>query len=330
MQGRLFFAALALVVILLVATALFGRIFGAIDAPPPTAATPEAIAPSDEERAQAISPAPPAPPPAVQATLRAVQGEVFVRSAAADWTPGIAGTALGEDQSVRTGDDGEARLDFGRGIEVQMSPRSEFAVRQLAEDLARIRLDQGRLQAAVDPAAQRALQVEAMGGDAVARSQGGRFGVVADERGQLTVATERGSVRLTSQGVDVDVPAGQMSTAGPGRDGPSTPVVIPGSLFLKLRPAAATKTTRRQNVIAGKTSPGALAYIDGAPVPVDREGNFQLRVELREGANQFSVNVLDAAGRKAAATTDTIVLERKSPGIETHVIWGTPAAGPKP
>ncbi|MFZ9888190.1 MAG: FecR domain-containing protein [Myxococcota bacterium] len=323
MKARAFLAAVALLGILVMAVGVYGVVF------PAKVVRREGLASEALPDSPRAVPAAPSPEPVVthnaaRATLRAVRGEVSVRSPAADWTAGLAGSSLEADQSVRTGEDGEAHLDFGRGIEVQVSPRSEFAVRELAENIARIRLDQGRLQAAVDPAAHRLLQVEAEGSDAVARSQGGRFGVVASRSGQLTVATEKGAVTLTAHGVDVDVTPGFSSTAGPDKQGPTVPAEIPKHLLLKLLPAAATRTKRRHIVVVGNTSPGALAYVDGTPVAVDSAGEFKLQVELQAGENRFSVNVLDAAGREASAVTDTIVLEQKRPAIETSVTWGSP------
>lgn len=257
-----------------------------------------------------------------RATVVSTRGRVEVKGGGGEWAPVEAGRVLSAEESLRTGRNGEANLAFGDGIEVRISPRSEFAVRELADDLSRIRLEEGHVAASVDPAKNRALQVEAKGSDALAESRGGAFGVVTDGRGQLTVATETGSVKLSSKGKTVEVGAGTTSTVTAEGDGPTAPRAIPKSLFVKLQGASDKRTNRTVTTVVGETTPGAIVRVDGELAQVDSKGRFRVKVKLKDGANRVSVNVLDAMGREESASTGQIVVDRVKPKIETNMTWG--------
>lgn len=306
---------------------LYQRMFAA----PTTTGAPEAAAEdAGPERVAtvAVQAKPDAGPkvaaPAVEqrATVVSARGRVEVKGKSGDWTPVDVGRVLSSEESLRTGRNGEANLAFGDGIEVRISPRSEFAVRELEADLSRIRLEEGHVAASVDPTKNRALQVEATGSDALAESRGGSFGVVSDGRGQLTVATQTGSVKLSSQGKTVEVGAGTTSTVTAGGDGPTAPREIPKSLFLKLQDSSAKRTNRTVTTVEGQTTPGAVVRVDGQLAQVDTKGRFRVKVKLKDGANRVSVNVLDAMGREQSTTTEEIVVDRVKPKIETNMRWG--------
>lgn len=257
-----------------------------------------------------------------RATVLSTRGRVEVKGSAGDWAPVEVGRVLLADESLRTGRNGEANLAFGEGIEVRISPRSEFAVRELADDLSRIRLEEGHVAATVDPEKSRALQVEARGSDALAESRGGSFGVVTDGRGQVTVATQTGSVKLTSKGKTVDVDAGTTSIVTADGDGPTAPAEIPKSLFVKLQGGTPRHTNRTVTTVVGETTPGAIVRVDGELAQVDTKGRFRVKVSLKDGSNRVSVNVLDAMGREQSTSTGEIVVDRVKPKIETNMTWG--------
>ena len=257
----------------------------------------------------------------------ASRGLVEVQATDGSWQPVAVGQELGADQAVRTGRNGEANLAFGDGIQVRVSPLSEFAVRDLQEDLTRIRLEEGHVAATVDPDKQRLLQVEAKGSDAVAESRGGEFGVVSDGKGQLTVATKTGSVKLSSAGKSVDVGAGETSTVLGEGIGPTAPRAIPKSLFLKLQDPRDRRINRNYTVVEGVTTPGNLVRVEGRLAKTDTKGRFKVKVKLSDGSNRVSVNVLDASGRKETSKTGEIIVDREKPKIETDMQWGANGGG---
>jgi hypothetical protein len=257
------------------------------------------------------------------ARVLSTRGLVEVRNAEGKWVPATPGQELASSESVRTGRNGEANLDVGDGIEVRVSPRSEFSVRDLQAEYSRIRLEEGHVAAQVDSAKARALQVEAKGSDAVAESKGGAFGVVTDGKGQLTVATQKGAVKLTSKGRTVEVAEGQTSMVMADGEGPTAPKEIPKSLFLKLQAPSQRRTNQATTTIEGTTAPGSVVRVAGQVSRADEKGRFRVKVKLKEGTNKVPVNVLDASGRRTEASSPEIVLDRKKPKIETDMQWGT-------
>lgn len=304
-------------------------------APPPEqpiAKTPEPPDPPTPKPAADADAGPPAeadagPPVPLKATVVSSRGLVEVKGEDGEWRPIEVGEELQSDMAVRTGRNGEANLSVGDGIEVRISPLSEFSVRDLQTDLSRIRLEEGHVAASVDPEKQRALQVEARGTDALAESKGGEFGVVTDGRGQLTVATETGSVKLSSKGKTVEVGAGETSLVTASGDGPSAPMPIPKSLFLKLQDPSRTRINKNYTIIEGASSPGSVVRVQGRIARTDSKGRFKVKVKLKDGSNQVSANVLDAMGRTQETRSGEIVVDREKPTIEGDMQWGTGQGG---
>jgi hypothetical protein len=302
---------------------LFGDRAGAngVDAAAPADASGAGSAASNP----AATTATPSTAPATTTTttrLVRVSGAVEVRSGVEGaWRAGVVGEALGVDDAVRAGRNGDATLVMGDGIEVRLSSRSELAVRELSEAAARIRLEEGHLTATVAGGGRRVLRVQARGSDAEAESRGGSFGVVSDGRGQLGVATSTGAVKLTSRGASVAVSAGQSSTAGAGQ-APTPPQTVPSSLFLKVATLAATRTNQLTTTVEGATTPGALVRVGGENATADTAGRFALKVPLRDGRNELRVEVVDATGRAQQAALPAVVVDRKKPEIDAAVQWG--------
>jgi hypothetical protein len=297
---------------------LFRRVFG--DAPADDVVTTAPSAPRIDEGGS--SDAGVAPPPAeTQARLSTVRGSVQVRTGDGPWHDAAAGDPLDALDAVRAGRDAEAVIVAGAGVEVRLSPRSEVSVREIGEAAARLRIEEGHLTARVDGARRRVLRVQARGSDAVAESRDGSFGVVADGQGQVAVAAETGSVRLTAAGASVDVAAGQSSTAIVGA-APSAPATTPGSLFLKIGALGATHTKETSTVVQGETTPGAVVRVGAVSAAADAAGRFSLQVPLQDGRNELAVEVVDAVGRAGAERLPPVVVDRNKPGIDAAVRWG--------
>ncbi len=265
-----------------------------------------------------------------RAEIVAARGRVEARTGErGPWSGASVGQRLNTDDSVRAGRNAEATLRMGNGVEVRLSPRSEFSIRELTESTSKIRLEEGHVTASVDEDGKRTLRVAARGTDAEAESKGGEFGVVTDGRGQLAVATSTGSVKLSAGGQSVDVAAGQTSAAVAGGT-PSAPRAIPSSLFLKIGNLGSTRTRETSVTVTGTTDPGSVVSAAGTPARVDDKGRFRVKVPLKDGANTVAVDVTDASGRTKSKTLPTIILDRKKPGIEAETQWGTQKPKPKP
>jgi FecR protein/Glucodextranase, domain B len=257
-----------------------------------------------------------------RAELTTARGAVQARGADGKWRDVAAGELLNADDGVRTGRNAEAVLRMGDGVEVRLSPRSEFTVRELSAEVSKIRLEEGHVTATVNEDGKRVLKVAARGTDAEATSAGGQFGVVTDGKGQLAVATTTGSVNLTADGQTVEVKSGETSTVT-AEGGPSAPRAIPASLFLKVG-AATQKTNQLTTTVSGTTDPGALVRVQDATATADDKGRFSMKVPLKDGKNALAVDVTDASGRTRTEALPEVMVDRVKPEIEAETQWGAP------
>lgn len=261
-----------------------------------------------------------AAPADARAEVTALRGAVQIRTGQGAWTDAAVGQRLGSDDTVRAGRSSEATLRLGDGVEVRLSPRSEFTVRELSAEVSKIRLDEGHVTASVDESGQRVLRVQAKGSDAQAESAGGQFGVVADGSGQLAVATSTGKVKLSAAGQTVEVAAGETSAVTGGA--PSAPRPIPSSLFLKVGALGPQKTRELLTTVSGQADPGSVVKVGDAVASVDEKGRFQVKVPLKDGQNQLAVDVTDATGRTRTETLPAITVDRTKPAIDAQTTWG--------
>ncbi len=257
---------------------------------------------------------------ALRAALTQVRGAVSVQNGDGVWSPAVVGAVLDADGGVRTGRNAEALVQMGNGVQVRLSPRSEFTVRELSAQVSRIRLEEGHVTATVDVGGKRRLSVAAKGSGAEVESGDGQFGVVTDGRGQLAVATTTGQVQLKSAGRSVTVAAGETSVAA--RDAaPTAPAQIPSTLFLKIA-AGADRTNQLSTTVNGTTAPGALVHVNDAATTADAQGRFSVKLPLVDGKNAVNVDVTDAGGRTQQLTTRNVTVDRQKPKIEAATQWG--------
>jgi hypothetical protein len=249
------------------------------------------------------------------------RGAVQMRTKDGKWQDVAPGQRLGADDAVRAGRNAEATLRLGDGVQVRLSPRSEFTIRELTTQVSKIRLEEGHVTADVQDGGKRVLRVAARGTDAEAESAGGQFGVVADGRGQLAVATTTGKVKLSAAGETVEVAAGQTSAAV-GNAAPSAPRAIPSSLFLKIGELGPQKTNQTNTTVTGTADPGSLVTINGQSARVDERGRFKVQVPLKDGQNVIVAEVTDATGRTKSETLPPITVDRTKPIIEAETRWG--------
>lgn len=260
------------------------------------------------------------PPADARAEITELRGAVQARAGQGPWADAAVGQRLGSDDSVRAGRSSEATLRLGDGVEVHLSPRSEFTVRELSAEVSKIRLDEGHVTASVDEQGKRVLRVQARGSDAQAESAGGQFGVVADGTGQLAVATSTGKVKLSAGGQTVEVAAGETSAVTGGA--PSAPRPIPSSLFLKVGALGPAKTRDLTTTVSGQADPGSLVKVGEQVAHVDDKGRFQVKVPLKDGQNQLAIDVTDATGRTKTEKLPAITVDRTKPDIDAQTTWG--------
>lgn len=258
-----------------------------------------------------------------RAAIVDVRGLAQKRQPDGRWTPVAAGEQLTLDDAVRTLGGGAMLVRLGNAVQVRLTPHTEVTIRELTERASRVRIEEGRIVAEVNPQGKTVLRVEAKGSPATAEANSGSFSMISDGRGQVAVATTAGSVRLSAAGTAVEVPAGQAARVE-GQAAPSAPVAIPRALFLKVAAPQREIQRERETTITGTTTPGSLVRVGGQVAQVDTKGQFKIKVPLKEGSNSIDVQVTDVAGNERQEKIPPIVVDTREPAIEnTEVRWGS-------
>jgi len=258
-----------------------------------------------------------------RAAIVDVRGLAQKRQPDGRWTTVAAGEQLSLDDAVRTLGGGAMLVQLGNAVQVRLTPHTEVTIRELTERASRVRIEEGRIVAEVNPQGKTVLRVEAKGSQATAEANSGSFSMISDGRGQVAVATTAGSVRLSAAGSAVEVPAGQAARVE-GQNTPTAPVAIPRALFLKVAAPQREIQRERETTITGTTTPGSLVRVGDRLAEVDARGQFKIKVPLQEGTNNLDVQVTDVAGNERQEKMPPIVVDTRPPAIEnTEVRWGS-------
>lgn len=274
-----------------------------------TAATPQPVPrPQPEPPADA----PPAPPPRL-ARVERIEGTVERRVGSA-WVAVHAGDQLTAQDAIRTAKGARAEIDVGASVVVE--PSTEITVGEISTHVSQVVLSAGRVSA--NARSGTTIRISTPDARTFAESAAGSFDVLSSGTGQVTVATRRGSAKVTSSGGSVAVGAGTQ-TIVLGDDAPTEPTAIPSSLFLKI---SAAGTDRDVSAIRGETTPGAVVTINGERAAPDRAGKFVEDVEFPKGTNVIVIMVEDASGRhETKVVRRTVSPPAEKPRLETSVDW---------
>jgi hypothetical protein len=255
-----------------------------------------------------------------QIAVVSADGLVERRSGDAAWARVQQGDALARQESIRTDESGHAVLRIGKTAQVQIAPRSQFAVAEITRTVARARLTEGRISAEVYGEGAGKLKIETVGSDAVAQTAQGTVDVLADGSGQMTVAARKGFVLLSARTKTVVVQAGYQAIAG--RDAPpSEPAPAPPSLFLKVGELPSRLQRERTATIKGNTTPGAVISINGVRMQSDATGEFVAKVDLREGENRVVVTAEDAAGHLETVNLAPVTVKSSMEKVSGKARW---------
>ncbi|HYY52363.1 MAG TPA: FecR family protein [Myxococcales bacterium] len=236
-----------------------------------------------------------------EAIVVAVAGDV-VRLSPNGGTSALAvGQRLRADDSVRTGRGGHTDLQIGARSRLTIAEGTQLMVREITEKVHRFKLTRGRVAVDYQADGARLLRIESADGEAVAETQGARFGVLSTGTA-VAIATETGAVSLSSHGKTVEVRAGAQSIAVEGKP-PAGADAIPARLLLKVADAAAAQ--EREGLCAeveGTAPSGAEVLVDGAPAAVAEDGRFRVRVPAAPDKTSVVVSIRDARGRETTKT----------------------------
>lgn len=253
-------------------------------------------------------------------TLTAVAGSVEIRRGKlATYAPAAVGAVLAAQDDLRTGD-GRATLTARRAFQVQVEPGTELSVEELNARLSRFGLWNGMLVASVERGAGRSLVIRAADSDARATAREGTFAMSNNGLGTVAVGARSGEVEFRAAGSAVVLRAGQASIAQ--GSAPQPPAPVPSSLFLKVRWPPEGLVNRRQVTFSGRTAPGAVLLVGGAPTRVEKDGSFSATLTLREGQNRVRADGVDVAGHRAEDSA-AVELDTTAPDsvIRTDNLW---------
>ncbi|HEX4454936.1 MAG TPA: FecR domain-containing protein [Kofleriaceae bacterium] len=228
------------------------------------------------------------------------------------WAPLAAHARLTPQDTIRTGDGAHVRIQSGASS-IELGDRSEIRVGEMSTTVAEYMLDRGRVSAAVNAPTTRIRVLTR--NDAIAEASAGRFAVLQSDAKHATVAAQAGSVNVRAGGRSVDVNVGEQTVVA-ANAAPSTPMKIPGSLFLKVG-----EVVEHGNVgtIRGETAPGARLAIGGKDVAADASGQFSTPISLSTGDNVIVLVVDDADGRAQRRVIHYSVA--RGPQVDARVQW---------
>jgi hypothetical protein len=269
--------------------------------PPPEIPVDEALA----------SPSAPATLPAALATVVSQRGKVEVQRNRGEWTPVKLGDRLDTTDAIRTSEEGEVDIAVNE-VKLRIHERSQFTVKNLSDSVIRGRLT-GRMESQVVKGKGQ-VEVEAEGSDAVVRTDGGHFSMIASGRGVVAVANISGEVNVSAKGKSVSIAPGDVSHVRTNK-APDKPSRALRSVLLAVEWPAAKITNRTTVSLSGRVEVGSRVLIAGRVVDADDNGVFRTQVELRSGKQQLAVVATDVLGRKRLLAK-TLTHDAKAPHVK--------------
>jgi hypothetical protein len=230
------------------------------------------------------------------------------------------GDLLTRDDLVRTVPGAHAVLRLSAGGEIELREKVEIRLDRLSAAGSSVDLRRGKVVARVD-AARETLAITAR--ETTTSTEGPAHVVVqADERGQVSVATLKGTARFASAGRTVVLPEGTETRSARAGAPPEDPEKIPEEVLLQVVwPEGEHRGATAQ--IEGHVRPASLVTINGAQTAVGDDGRFATAVPLRDGPNHVDVQTEDLAGRTRDARATIVRRPTRSPRLapEPGELW---------
>lgn len=148
------------------------------------------------------------------------------------WEKAADGMVLEPGSRVRTASDSYASISFSQGTTTKLEPNTDVIVAELESNgdnqLNNITLKQqaGKTWNQVTRLDDDSYHFQIQTPSAEVKVRGTLFATDVDEAGKTTVQTTEGSVNVSAEGKEVQVPAGQQTTTAPGAT-PAAPAPIP-------------------------------------------------------------------------------------------------------
>lgn len=233
----------------------------------------------------------------------------------------VAGSVLEVDASVETGVDGEAVLQYGDKAELMLSELTTVQVVSADATGLRVELEAGAVSARVR---QGATPLNISNRGRAVGATDADFTVMVGRNGPLSVASQRGELRLSGMAEQTALRAGTSVHAELG--GTVSLLPINENLLLDVEWPEATKTRESEIEVTGTTDPYATVTLGEGPeavrVRADRDGRFRATVPLAEGVNDIELKVRDVSGREASRQ-QALNRDSTAPVIEAaEILWG--------
>jgi Glucodextranase, domain B/FecR protein len=221
------------------------------------------------------------------------------------------GAELTRDDVVRTVPGAHAVLRLSAGGEIELREKVEIRLDRLSAAGSTVDLRHGKVVARVGDGSD-TLDITAL--ETRTSTEGPAHVVVqADENGQVSVASLRGTAKFSSAGKSIVLPEGTETHTQRGAP-PGDPEKIPEEVLLQVVWPEG-EHHGDSAAIEGHVRPASLVTINGAETPVGNDGRFTATIPLREGANHVAVEAEDLAGRHRAATQTLVRRPTRPPRL---------------
>jgi hypothetical protein len=230
------------------------------------------------------------------------------------------GDLLTRDDLVRTVPGAHAVLRLSAGGEIELREKVEIRLDRLSAAGSSVDLRRGKVVARVG-AARETLAITAR--ETTTSTEGPAHVVVqADERGQVSVATLKGTARFSGAGKTVVLPEGTETRSARAGAPPEDPEKIPENVFLQVVWPEGERHGDTAK-IEGHVRRASLVTINGAQTAVGDDGRFTATVPLRDGANRVAVQAEDLVGHRREAATTLVRRATRPPKLapEPGELW---------
>ncbi len=229
-----------------------------------------------------------APSSSMLTVFSITEGDVFVMKAGTDnWTEGEVGMSLETGDSIKTGDNSNAKITFFDGSTIELQAGTEIEITSLdisGEDgSTTITLEQiigntiSRVTKILDPGSR--YEVETPAG--VVAVRGSVMQVYVIEDGTTWVVNLEGDIWAVAQGVELQISEGQQCIIRPGQQ----PELIyldeigPGVWSLSVIGEGIEATVTEEGVVVDIAFNAAEVFLAAARTTYDLEGDFDIRMD---------------------------------------------------
>lgn len=250
-----------------------------------------------------------------------IDGTAERKSRGGQWSPMAQGDILSVEDSVRTKEESTLLLGLGTSSTIELNNASEIEVRELSGAVQRLGLVKGRASVDYRANGDRILNIENSDGTIVAKVDEGKFSILNNGR-LVAVATETGSVDLSSDGQHVTVPQGMESVAVYG-EAPTKPYQISAGAYLKLSAGACRQQNENIAIVRGAVSIGSVVFINKHSIKINTDGSFIASVHLLSKNNKVTMKTTDVWGKTVSRTLVCLKPRVKAPIKKIDIDWGT-------